>query len=107
LYFVLKAQTAFGGTGADESGTVVWGAALHLSQWIVKNAKAICSGKDVVELGCGCAIVSLCAAKVGATHVLVGLSELCFLSLTSSQTGAGHRLHGTGHLPSRLHEKIE
>lgn len=70
-HFRLQAETAFGGSGTDDSGTVVWGAALHLARWVVENAAQLVKGRQIAELGCGCAIVSLCAAKSGARHVLV------------------------------------
>ena len=65
----VQAPSAFNGTGADESGTVIWGASLYLSQWLSHNRQYI-KQKHVIELGCGCGIASVFAALLGAQSVL-------------------------------------
>ena len=64
---VVEAAGAFGGSGADQSGNVVWGAAAALAAELEGRDFA---GKTVVELGCGCAVVSVVAAKRGAARVV-------------------------------------
>ena len=48
-----EATHAFGASGADQSGNVVWGAARVLAERIGGERFA---GATVVELGCGCAV---------------------------------------------------
>ena len=64
---VVEAAGAFGGSGADQSGNVVWGAAAALAEELEGRDFA---GKTVVELGCGCAVASVVAAKRGAARVV-------------------------------------
>ena len=62
-----EATHAFGASGADQSGNVVWGAARVLAERIGGERVA---GATVVELGCGCAVPSVVAARRGAARVV-------------------------------------
>ena len=62
-----EATHAFGASGADQSGNVVWGAARVLAERIGGEHFA---GATVVELGCGCAVPAVVAAKRGAARVV-------------------------------------
>ena len=62
-----EATHAFGASGADQSGNVVWGAARVLAERIGGERFA---GATVVELGCGCAVPAVVAKKRGAARVV-------------------------------------
>ncbi|KAH8098863.1 hypothetical protein JL720_1833 [Aureococcus anophagefferens] len=61
---VVGAAGAFGGSSANQSGNVVWEARQRSPR-----LEALTAGKTVVELGCGCAVVSVVAAA-GAARVV-------------------------------------
>ena len=63
-----EATHAFGASGADQSGNVVWGAARVLAERIGGESFA---GATVVELGCGCAVPAVVAKKRGAALSLI------------------------------------
>mmetsp|Transcript_41479 Transcript_41479/g.61388 ORF Transcript_41479/g.61388 Transcript_41479/m.61388 type:complete len:267 (-) Transcript_41479:2897-3697(-) len=64
---MIQAPTAFNGVGVDETGTVLWGAAVCLARWLrPKHVK----GKRVLELGCGAAAPAIVSHRYGASHVV-------------------------------------
>lgn len=67
---LLQAPTAFSGVQHDETGTVVWGASVCLARHLANHAATIVEGHSVLELGCGCGLPSLVAARTGASRVV-------------------------------------
>ena len=90
---VCQAPSAFNGLGSDETGRVIWGAAVHLARFLagghtggdsIVDSKSSSSsgdaggcgcgvdvaGKRVLELGCGCALVSIVATHLGASRAI-------------------------------------
>jgi len=63
-----EATHAFGASGADQSGNVVWGAARMLAERVGKLEDL--GGKTVIELGCGCAVPAVICKKRGAARVV-------------------------------------
>ena len=63
---IAEADCAFGSSGADQSGNVVWGAARLLAAHVAGRSF---EGQTVVELGCGCGVAALAASKRGAAEV--------------------------------------
>jgi hypothetical protein len=56
---------------AGTTGLRTWEAALHLGNYLCKNADTLVYGKSILELGVGTGYVSvLCAKHLGASHVL-------------------------------------
>jgi predicted nicotinamide N-methyase len=69
---LLQALSAFSasGSGADDTGLVLWGASVTLAQYLVRNHPQIVQHKTVMELGCGGAVPSLVACHLGASQVI-------------------------------------
>lgn len=65
--YMTQAQNAFHGVTSDETGTVIWGAAVGLARHLTP---AMVGGKRVLELGCGGGAPSLVACHYGATRVV-------------------------------------
>ena len=85
-YQLVQASAAFSGTGEDETGSVLWGAALHLSRLLhTRRNKWLqpmsgCSDGPprrpvVLELGCGCALASLVANDAGCEVIASDYNE--------------------------------
>ena len=53
-----------------ETGGTVWHAAHRLSEYLIKNPSLV-RNKRVLELGCGCGLVGLVAAALGAKSVMM------------------------------------
>lgn len=71
---ITQADSAFqNGIGSDETGGVVWGAALCLASYLSED---LVKGKKVMELGCGGGVPSLTAHKYGAGFVVATDFEL-------------------------------
>ena len=66
---VLESTSSFCSTGADDTGLVVWGPSVALTQYLRKHPGYV-RGKNVLELGCGVALPSLAAAQLGASEVI-------------------------------------
>lgn len=64
---IAEAETPFGASGADTTGNAVWGAAVALATLLERRSF---EDKVVVELGCGCALTSIVAARRGAAAVV-------------------------------------
>ena len=62
-----QAPTAFHGITSDETGGVIWGAAVCLARFLKRE---MIQGKNTMELGCGGGTPSLVACKYGAKHVV-------------------------------------
>lgn len=62
-----QAPSAFNGIFHDETGGVIWGAAVCLARHLTP---ALVKGKRTMELGCGGGAPSLVACKYGATHMV-------------------------------------
>ena len=62
-----QAQDAFQGVTSDETGSVIWGAAVGLARHLTP---AMVHGKRILELGCGGGAPSLVACHYGATRVV-------------------------------------
>lgn len=71
--FMTQADSAFNGITQDETGGVVWGAAVCMSQYLTKD---MVYGLKTMELGCGGGAPSLVACKYGAKHVVATDFEL-------------------------------
>ncbi len=66
---ILESSTSFCSTGADDTGLVVWGPSIALSQYLIHHPETI-SGKRVMELGCGAALPSMISYRLGAFEVV-------------------------------------
>lgn len=64
---LIQATAAFTGVGSDETGGVLWGASVCLSQFL---SREMVEGKRTLELGCGGGVPSLVACKYGAATVV-------------------------------------
>ena len=64
---IAEAATPFGATGADTTGGAVWAAAGALAELLETRSF---DDETVLELGCGCALASVVAAKRGAATVV-------------------------------------
>lgn len=71
--FMTQADTAHSGITNDETGGVLWGAAICMAQYLTKE---LVHGKRTMELGCGGGAPSLVACKYGASHVVATDFEL-------------------------------
>ena len=67
---VLEAPSSFCSTGTDDTGLVIWGPSVALSQYMMKYQQKAISGRKVLELGCGLALPSMMAYRLGASAVL-------------------------------------
>jgi predicted nicotinamide N-methyase len=65
--FLTQAQNAFHGVTSDETGSVIWGAAVGLARHLTPT---MVQGKRILELGCGGGAPSLVACHYGATRVV-------------------------------------
>ena len=65
--YLTQAQNAFHGVTSDETGCVIWGAAVGLARHLTP---AMVQGKRTLELGCGGGAPSLVACHYGATRVV-------------------------------------
>eukprot|EP00618_Florenciella_parvula_P002398 CAMPEP_0119499478 /NCGR_PEP_ID=MMETSP1344-20130328/21917_1 /TAXON_ID=236787 /ORGANISM="Florenciella parvula, Strain CCMP2471" /LENGTH=297 /DNA_ID=CAMNT_0007535473 /DNA_START=214 /DNA_END=1107 /DNA_ORIENTATION=+ len=90
-YQLVQASAAFSGFGEDETGSVLWGAALHLARLLhTRRAdwlKPVDGSKSpdrstpqdarplVLELGCGCALASLVANDAGCQVIASDYNE--------------------------------
>jgi 2-polyprenyl-3-methyl-5-hydroxy-6-metoxy-1,4-benzoquinol methylase len=68
-----QAATAHNGITNDETGGVMWGAAICMAQYLTKE---MVHGRRTIELGCGGGAPSLVACKYGASHVVATDFEL-------------------------------
>lgn len=57
-------------TLADDTGLMVWGPSIALSQYLIKDHAKMLSGKRVLELGCGAALPSMISYRLGAAEVI-------------------------------------
>lgn len=81
-FSLIQSQSAFGeASGNDQTGNVLWGASFHLSTFLASLAsysnstvgddlKLSIKNKSILELGCGTALNSLVAARMGADFVI-------------------------------------
>lgn len=67
---ILQSTYAFGASGDDDTGGVLWGAALRLADFLADLPDPFLRDRRVVELGCGCGLASLAAAVLGAGRVV-------------------------------------
>jgi len=72
---LLQASSAFSGVEHDETGTVLWGASVCLARYLSPDILRMGqqeqqSATTVLELGCGCGLPSIVAAKYGASRVM-------------------------------------
>ena len=70
---VMQSTSTVCSTGSDDTGLVVWGPALALSQYMTEKQSPVANwiqGKKVLELGCGVGLPSMVAHRLGADAVL-------------------------------------
>lgn len=65
----LEARSNVCSTGADDTGMVVWGPSIALSQYLISHPELV-SRKRVLELGCGAAIPSMVSHRLEAADVI-------------------------------------
>ena len=64
---VFETHSSFCSSGADDTGLVVWGASVALSQYLIAHPETV-YGKRVLELGCGSALPSMISHLLGAVE---------------------------------------
>lgn len=71
-FSILQASSAFclSDIGADYTGLMIWGPSVALSQYLLQKHRNNFKGKRVLELGCGAALPSMMAYRLGATEVV-------------------------------------
>jgi predicted nicotinamide N-methyase len=67
---LLQADSAVCEIGVDDTGMLLWGASVTLSQWLIRYHPEIVRDKTVMELGCGGAVPSMVSYHLGASRVL-------------------------------------
>jgi len=88
---VLQGTSAGGGTLSGRTGVAVWNSALLLARLLDATEKSspssvrLFEGRTVLELGCGTALASIVASKLGADEVLAtdGNGEVVELARTN------------------------
>lgn len=67
---LVQTRSAHCNTGADDTGLALWGPSVTLSQYLISHHPEMVRNKRVMEIGCGLALPSLVAYKLGASHVV-------------------------------------